>query len=99
MNREDAKKRSQLLKRLREEHEETVKRTQAILKDQRAAQRQIRKSTREAAKTILEIAEMTNLPAHEVLWHVAAMKKYDLMIETGICGEYYLYRCVEGTQI
>lgn len=96
MNREDAKKRGQLLKRLRTEHEATVKRTQSLLKEQKAVQRQICQSTREAAKSVPEIAEATGLPAHEVLWHVAAMKKYDLMKETGMCGEYYLYQRVEA---
>ena len=96
MNRIDAKKRGQMLKRLRTEHEESVKRTQAWLKEQKAIQRQICQSTRDGAKSIPEIAEITNLPAHEVLWHVAAMKKYDLMKEIGMCGEYYLYQTVEA---
>jgi hypothetical protein len=96
MNREDAKKRGQLLKRLRKEHEKTVKSTQSLLKEQKTVQREICQSTRDAAKTVPEIAEATGLPAHEVLWHVAAMKKYDRMKETGICGEYYLYQRVEA---
>jgi predicted transcriptional regulator len=96
MNREDAKRRSQVLKRLREEHMETVARTQALLKEQKETWRQICQSTREAAKTIPEIAELTGLPAHEILWHVAAMKKYDQISETGMCGEYYLYQRAEA---
>ena len=96
MNREEAKKRGQLLKRLRAEHKDTVKRTQALLKEQKGIQRQICQSTREAPKTVPEIAELTDLPTHEVLWHVAAMKKYDQINETGICGEYYLYQRVEA---
>ncbi len=95
MNREEAKKRSQVLKRLRKDHEQTVARTQLLLKEQKETWRNICQTTREAAKTVPEIAELTGLPAHEVLWHVAAMKKYDQISETGICGEYYLYRRVE----
>jgi hypothetical protein len=98
MNREEAKERGQLLKQLRKEHEDSVKRTQTLLKEQKAIQRQICQSTRDAAKTVPEIAELTGLPAYEVLWHVAAMKKYDRMKETGICGEYYLYQRVEATK-
>lgn len=96
MNREEAKKRGQMLKRLREEHRDTVARTQALLKKQKGTWRQICQTTRDAAKTVPEIAELTGLPAHEVLWHVAAMKKYDQISETGICGEYYLYQRVEA---
>jgi len=96
MNREEAKKRGQRLKHLREEHKDTVERTQAYLKQQKKIQQQICQSTREAPKTVPEIAELTGLPAHEVLWQVAAMKKYDLISEAGICGEYYLYQRVEA---
>ena len=98
MNREEAKKRGQLLKRLREEHKDSVKRTQTLLKEQKGTQQRICQSTREAPKTVPEIAELTGLPAHEVLWHVAAMKKYSRIRETGICGEYYLYQAVEVTK-
>lgn len=95
MNKEEAKKRGQMLKALREEHSDTVKRTQALLKEQKGIQRQICQTTRDAAKTVPEIAELTGFPAHEVLWHIAAMKKYDQIVETGSCGEYYLYQRVE----
>ena len=38
-----------------------------------------------------DIAGASGLPAHEVLWHITAMKKYDLVIETGQDGDYYSY--------
>lgn len=96
MTKENAISRGQLLKQLRSEHEESVKRTQALLKEQKAIQRQICQSTSDAPKTVPEIAEATGLPTHEVLWYVAALKKYDLIHETGMCGEYYLYQRVEA---
>jgi hypothetical protein len=96
MNREQAKRRSQLLKQLRQEHEESVTQVQALLKEQKAIQRQICQCTRESAKTVPEIAEATGLPKDKVLWYVAAMLKYDRMQETGACGEYYLYQQVEA---
>jgi hypothetical protein len=46
-------------------------------------------------KTVPEIAEASGLSSHEVLWHVTAMKKYDQIVETGQCGEYYLYAMAE----
>ena len=94
-NKEEAKKRAILLKRLREEHKETVTRTQTLLKEQKAIRRQICQHMREEAKAVPEIAEITGIPADQVLWHVTAMKKYGLIIETGMCGEYYLYQRVE----
>ena len=43
-NKEDAKKRTAMLKRLREEHQDTVERTQALLKEQNAIRKQIRQA-------------------------------------------------------
>ena len=89
---EDAKKRAIFLKKLREEHKETVTRTQALLKEQKAVRRDICKHIRDEAKAIPELAELSGIPASEVLWHITAMKKYGLVVETGMCGEYYLYQ-------
>lgn len=93
--REDAKKRAIFLKRLREQHKETVTRTQTLLKEQKAIRRQICQPTRAEPKTVPELAAITGIPAHEVLWHITAMKKYGLVVETGMCGEYFLYQRVE----
>jgi predicted transcriptional regulator len=92
---EDAKKRGILLKRLREEHKETVARAQALLKEQKAFRRQICPSMKGTPKAVPELAELAGLPADQVLWHVTAMKKYGLVIETGMCGEYYQYQMAE----
>ena len=92
MSKEDAKKRTVILKRLREEHKDTVARTQALFKEQKAIRRQICQAMRDAPKTVPEVAETAGIPADQVLWHITAMKKYDLAVETGMCGEYYLYQ-------
>lgn len=94
-SREDAKQRGALLKQLREAHQESVERAQALLKDQKGVRREICQVIRGTAKTVPEIAEATAMPASEVLWHVTAMKKYGLVEETGMCGEYYLYQLSE----
>jgi predicted transcriptional regulator len=93
--REDPKKRAIFLKQLREEHKETVKQAQEKLKAQQALRRNICKLMREEPKTVPEVAEASGVPAREVLWHITAMKKYGLVIETGMCGEYYLYQRVK----
>jgi predicted transcriptional regulator len=93
---EATKKRAIFLKKLREEHKDSVTRTQAILKEQKAIRRQICQPIREDPKTVPEIATITGIPADQVLWHITAMKKYDLIEEGGMCGEYYLYRQPTG---
>ena len=86
-----AKQRSQFLKQLRTEHQATVAQTQALLKEQQDVRRKICQAMRDAPKTVPEIAEASGLSAEQILWHIIAMKKYGLVIETGQCGEYYLY--------
>jgi predicted transcriptional regulator len=94
-DKDEAKKRSQLLKQIREEHKETVERTQELLKEQKGIRRQLSQILQEGPKTIPELATATDFPSQEVLWHVTAMKKYDLAAEAGMSGEYVLYQLVE----
>jgi predicted transcriptional regulator len=84
-----------MLKRLREQHAESVARTQALYKEQRRIQQEICKIIRDNPKTVPEVAAATGLPSHEVLWHLTAMKKYGIVAETGMCGDYPLYQRVE----
>lgn len=95
---EAAKKRAILLKHLREEHKDSFARTQAILKEQKAIRRQICLPMRDGPKSVPEIATTTGIPADQVLWHITAMKKYDLIGEAGMCGEYYLYQMAEDNK-
>jgi predicted transcriptional regulator len=87
-----AKKRIEMLKQLREVHKDTVEKSQAYLKDQQAFRRDLQKAMKGGPKTIPEIAEAAQLPSDQVLWHVMAMKKYDLIREVGMEGEYYQYQ-------
>jgi predicted Rossmann fold nucleotide-binding protein DprA/Smf involved in DNA uptake len=87
-----AKKRIEMLKQVREVHKDTVEKSQAYLKDQQAFRRELQKAMKGGPKTIPEIAEAAQLPSDQVLWHVMAMKKYDLIREVGMEGEYYQYQ-------
>ena len=88
--------RGEMLKRLREQHAESVKRTQTFCKKQKQLHQAICNVIREQPKTVPEVAATTGLATHEVFWHIMAMKKYGLIVETGMCGDYPLYlRVVE----
>ena len=91
----NAKQRSQFLKQLREEHRDTVEQVQARLKEQKDIRWKITEALGNEAKTVPEIAAASGLPAEQVLWHIIALKKYNLVIETGQSGEYYLYQPVK----
>ena len=95
MDKEAAKKRTEILKKLRAEHAETVTRTQALLKEQKQVQKLLCQSIREKAKTVPEIAVEVDMPTHEVLWYLTAYKKYDIVVEEGMCGDYVLYKRVQ----
>jgi predicted transcriptional regulator len=97
-DKEAARQRTALLKRLREEHAESLARTQELLKEQQAFRKQLRQAMKGGAKTIPEIAAASGLPSEQVLWHVAAMKKYDLVRETGKQGNYYQYALAEEVE-
>lgn len=92
---EDVRKRTELLKRLRDEHRESVERTQALLKEQKAIRQKISQALGDEARSVPELAEVTGLPADRVLWHITAMRKYGLIVEAGMADEYYLYRRAE----
>jgi len=91
----DAKKRAALLKRLRTEHADGVARAQGLLKKQKNMQKLICQNIREKSKTVPEIAAAVDMPTHEVLWYLTAFKKYDIVVEDGMCGEYVLYKRVQ----
>lgn len=87
--------RGEMLKRLRERHAETVARTQALLKEQKRIQNEMCQLLREAPKTVPEVARALGMPAHEALWYMASFKKYGLIVENGMCGDYPLYSKAE----
>ncbi|MBT3188502.1 MAG: helix-turn-helix transcriptional regulator [Anaerolineae bacterium] len=95
MNKVEARAHAEKMKQLRKEHSVTVKRTQVLLKKQKHIHREICKAIRDTPKTIPEIAEVMDMPSHEVLWHITALKKYDVVAEEGMCGEYVLYTRAE----
>jgi len=87
--------RAELLKQLREAHSKSVERTQTLFKEQRQMQNAICQLMSQEPKTVPQIAEAINKPAHQVLWLISALKKYGIVAETGMCGDYPLYQRVK----
>lgn len=90
--------RGEMLKALREKHARSVERAQVIFKEQRQLQQAICQFIRETPHTVPEIAKEVGKPTHEVLWFLAALKKYGIVIEAGMCGDYPLYQRAEEVQ-
>jgi biotin operon repressor len=93
----DAKVRAQMLKSLREQHQETVATTQAHVKAIQATRKKICAALHSKALTIPELAEAAGLPSDQVLWHIAALRKYGFVVEVDQDGGYYRYAQVEET--
>jgi predicted Rossmann fold nucleotide-binding protein DprA/Smf involved in DNA uptake len=93
-----AKQRIQVLKDLRAKHADTVRRTQEHLKQQQAIRKLLKDAMQVEPMTVPEIAQAVKMPADEVLWHVMAMKKYDLVNEVGQDGEYYQYALADSKE-
>jgi len=55
----------------------------------------IKESIENASKTVPEIAQITNIPSHEVLWYLMALKKYGMIIEGDEQEGYYQYKLKE----
>ncbi len=89
------KEKTKILKELREQYKDDVTRTRELLKENKKIHGEICKAIREEPKTVPEIAAIVGMPTPEVLWHIIAMKKYDIVEETGKRGEYYLYQRAE----
>lgn len=80
------------LKQLKQERAEAVEPAQEWLKTQQQIRKLIRTVLGKEEKTVPEVSNETDLPSHVVLWHLMAMKKYDLVEETDLDGQYYRYQ-------
>jgi len=94
---EEKKKRTEMLVEMRKEHRDAVQKAQELLKAQQSARKALERALTGGPHTVPQLAQVVNLPAHEVLWHIAAMKKYGIVAEAGTdeSGDYYLYRLVK----
>ncbi|HUI30312.1 MAG TPA: hypothetical protein VLX91_08845 [Candidatus Acidoferrales bacterium] len=90
---QEARERTRMLLELRKEYSTTVESAQELLKKQQAARKLLEKAMQDGPRTVPQLAQQTGLPAHEVLWHVASMKKYGLVVESGTdeSGDYFIY--------
>ena len=88
--------RGEILKQLRTQHAASVERTQALLKEQKKMQQVLLAALKEKPKTIPELAADTGLPSERVLWFMAALRKYGVVVEKGMSEDYPLYEKAEA---
>jgi hypothetical protein len=71
----------------------------ARMKEQRKAVKAIKEQLAGLELTVPEIAAATGLPASEVLWYVASLKKYGEILEGPKASGYYRYRLNEAAAL
>lgn len=80
------------LKQLKAARKEQIAAATARMKEQRRAVKAIKAQLKGAELTVPEIAAATGLPASEVLYYVATLKKYGEILEGPKDGSYFRYR-------
>ena len=82
------------LKKLRDERGAAVDAVIARNRLTQSVRRQVRAALASGPSTVPALAEATGLPTQDVLWHVAAMRKYGDLVESGMDGDYCTYSLV-----
>ncbi len=88
--------RKEALKALQATRRDQIAAATAKMKEQRKAVKAIKEQLAGVELTVPEIAEATGLPASEVLWYVASLKKYGEILEGPKASGYYRYRLNEA---
>jgi hypothetical protein len=84
------------LKQLKAARKEQIAAGTLRMKEQRRAVKAIKAQLEGTELTVPEIAAATSLPASEVLWYVATLKKYGEVLEGPKDGSYFRYRLGEA---
>jgi DNA invertase Pin-like site-specific DNA recombinase len=93
----DKNDKKEAMKKLRRSRSEWIKKASAAVKSQKKLLKSIKEQLAKGAGTIPEIADATGIPSHEVLWLMAALKKYGQIVEAEKDGGYFRYALTENT--
>ena len=95
MSQEVAEKK-EAMKALRRSRKAWITKASSRVKAQKKALKAIKGQLENRACTVPELAAATGMPADEVLWYMAALKKYGEVVEAEKCGGYFRYTLVGG---
>jgi hypothetical protein len=88
----------QALKLFRERHGGVADSLKEYSADFRQVRKRLTEALQGASATVPELARQTGLPADQVLWHIAGMRKYGIAREVGADGNYVKYALVEQSR-
>lgn len=97
MSQEDntIKDKKEAIKKLRAARKKWIVKATARVKVQKKALKAIKAHLEKGAGTVPEVADATGMPTDEVLWYLAALKKYGEVVEAEKDGEYFQYALSE----
>lgn len=80
------------LKKLRQARQPIIQAAAARLKEQRRALDALQAELQGGERTVPELAAATGLASADVMWYIAALKKYGQVLEGDKDGSYFRYR-------
>jgi hypothetical protein len=86
------------LKQFRERHRDVAEAAKQHAVAFRKARKAVEGALKAGAATIPQLAERAKLPADQVLWHLAGLRKYGRAREAGQDGDYVQYEYVAPEQ-
>lgn len=84
------------MKELRAARKQTIQATARRVKEQNRAVRALQEHLLQGHKTVPELAEATGMTSSEVMWLIAALKKYGHVAEGEKDGSYFRYAWTGG---
>ncbi len=88
---EGKRARKELLKGLRESRKQSIEALSIKMKEQKKTIEKIKERLDKGPKTVPELAAALGLPASDIMWYVAALKKYGEVAEGEKDGGYFRY--------
>jgi biotin operon repressor len=86
------------MKQLRAARKEQISAAAARMKQQKKDVEAIKQQLGDDAGTVPQIADATGIPSSDVLWYIAALKKYGDVVEAEQDAGYYHYRLSQDAE-
>jgi len=94
---EETRVQKEAMKELREDRKAKIKAAKARMKEQRKTIKAIKEQLKDSPQTVPEIAAATGIEPSNVLWFIAALKKYGQIIEGEKDGSYFRFGLAKKT--
>lgn len=94
---EEKKAKKEAMKQLRAARKEQIAEASGKMKKQKKDIEAIKEKMNNDVGTVPQIAEATGIPSSEVLWYIAALKKYGEVMEAEKDDGYFRYVLSQGS--